>query len=424
MRHLGKSIILFALVALSGLVIVPSAVFARAAAQTVTYTKGWYEPNNPSAASRQMLYVNNPEQLQLAEMANYTPVWQSGRGPAIYSVQLAANSRYRAFFEHSNATGGAIGYGLFFFNNSGVATTITVRGKGFVQGFSASTGQGGGVAFRDVFNNYNGTNFQQISLAAGAGTWIRWDNLGGANFSGVVDFDTSAGGPLLRFVAYRGAFSGLPGSYYSTGYEDRGIEERVYKGVSEHTAVTTNLSYTIDSTDVNQPLLVNYTGYQGSFTNRTNWVTSLDRDNDLGQTNGVGPAIGSDMVTFNYNDAGESWVFGPTSPDLSGKTANLGNWGVVYRTNVTITNRDAVARTIALRIQAPPATPDGVPHYVQFAHFSSATGNWQSRNLTLGSAPFEYVTKSIPANSSATINGFFVIGAPSYAQLRQSAIIR
>jgi hypothetical protein len=366
-----------------------------------------------------MIYVNNPEKLIREDMADLNRN-ASNQGPTLLAVQATNGGRYRDFFEHSNGYGSPIGYGIFFYNNGSTTTRLTIRGKGFVSGFSPSTGQGGGTPFVQVFSNYNGSNLLVQDLAPGGRYWLRWDSVTGS-FSGVVDFDVDFGQLLVRHVTYTN-FANLPGSYYSQGYVQRNDgqdERRVYKGVSSTTAAITSASYSIDPADVNTYLPVSYQSYSGTKTGRS-WISSIDKGNN---PNG----IGSDMASFTQPDAinpatGQPWVFSATTTDASGRISNLGNWGVVYKNSIRVTNNTSTNRVVKLVLTPPPAIP-GEVHYVQFAYFNGSA--WVSKNITIGSGPFTYITSpSIAPGNSYTLNGFFVIGAPSYAHLTQSIYVQ
>lgn len=399
-------------------VLTPNNIAQASTTQTIAYTGGTYEPNNPSA-SRSLIYVNNPEKLIREDMADLIRN-SSNQGPTILSVQGVDGGRYRDFFEHANGYGSPIGYGIFFYNNGSTTARLTIRGKGFVSGFNASTGQGGGTPFVQVFSNYNGSNFLQQNIAPGGTYWLRWDSVTGS-FSGVVDFDIDFGKLLIRHVAYTN-FAGLPGSYYSQGYVQRNDgqdQRRVYKGVSSRTAALASVSYSIDSADVNTYLPVSYQSYSGTKTGRS-WISSIDQGNN---PNG----IGSDMASFTQPDAinpatGQPWVFSATTPDATGRISNLGNWGIVYKTTVTVTNNTNANRTVQMVLTPPPAIP-GETHYVQFAYFSGSA--WVSKNITIGSLAFPYYTSpTIAPGSSLTFSAYFVIGAPSYAHLTQSIFVK
>lgn len=393
---------------------------AVAPAQTLAYTLGSYEPNNPTA-SRSLIFDNNPEALANLDMANLSANWVSGKGPAVLSVQLTNGGRYRDFFEHSNNTSySTIGFGFFFYNNGATAATLTIMGKGTATSV-------GGQAFTQLFSNYGsgGTNYSVSTIPAGGSKWIHWGS--GTNFSsftgsfsGVMDFQVSGGQLLLRHVAYT-SFSGMPSSYNPMGYvkridalKDGGTQDqrRVYKGVSPYTAAVLQASYTIDSSDVGtattpKPLAVKYTDFNGTLQTGTSWRTSIDKGHRA-------TAIGSDMLSFVENDDPAVPTFSATTNDASGAIANLGNWGVVYKTVLTVTNNSGGNRTIHFRF-APPASGATI----QAGYFTGTS--WTASNIT-SAAPFTYYSKVIPSGTTV-INAYFVIGAPSYADLIQSIAV-
>lgn len=400
------------------LVLIPAFVLSTApvsaaTAQTLAYTMGHYEPNNPNS-NRRLIYVNNPEGLSAARLADLNRDPQ-GRGPALIYVQGSAGENYRLFFGHSNKSGAAMGYGILFFNNSSTTATLTVQGRGFAAG-----GISGGTPWAQLFNSYGpaSPNYSVTNIAPNGIHWIRWDNINGS-FSGVVDFNITGGNLLIRTVAYR-TFSNLPGSYYPMGYvtntdtfSDGTTQDqrRVYKGVSTHTATILNASYTITSSDVGRALPLNYQSYGGFLSGRTTWVSNIDSGNNS-------QGIGSDMAAFSLSSLnGTAWTFSATTNDASGRISNLGNWGIVYRTNITITNNSGAQRTVSLRFQPPAGSG-----FIQFAHFNGT--NWTATSTTLGAGPFTHRTVTIANGATATVNGFFVLGAPSFSNLTQSIFVQ
>lgn len=138
----------------------------------------------------------------------------------------------------------------------------------------------------------------------------------------------------------------------------------------------------------------------------------------------------SDLITFNFQRTGQpTWNFGPCTLDgFNPPTiANLGNWGVVYRNEVSISNPTPFNRTVDLRI-IPAISATEKLHLAYFD--SSRAQSWQSSMLTGRSSPgdlshdFTYASCSIPAGTTRTCTGFFVIGGPSTADLGQYIWVR
>jgi hypothetical protein len=401
----------------------PQAAAGRRA--TVEYTKGCYEPNAPGCA-RQLIFVNNPELLIPDDFAD------NGTTPySLYTLPVRAGGTYRDFAEHINdfnQTGRRrIGYALFFYNPTGATATVTIKAKSGGNPCAV----GGGTFFADVFSNHSGPfDVRTVppggqALVALTGSAPDFAFTGGC-VSSVADFDVAGSDLTLHHIVYsdisRIAFNAsgyTPQGYITTPNQTA----RYYKGLSPDNAVSSSLSFTLRAGDVNKAMPVRYREYTGNVTDNVIWPSNIDAGHRAN-------AIDSDLVTFTFQRApgAQVWQFGPRSLDgfSPPKIANLGNWGVVYKNQVTVTNPLGEARTIELKL-----IPALSSEQLHLAYFDpSQPQRWQARLLDGRTSDsdfahdFTYATCTIQARTTSTCTGYFVIGGPSTADLGQYVWIR
>ena len=384
----------------------------------IEYVKGCYEPNN-SNCSRKLIFVNNPELLIADDFAD------NGTTPySLYTLTLRNGQNYRDFAEHINdfSLSGRrnIGYGFMFKNNGNTNVRVTIKRKSGGNPCAI----GGGAFFADVFSNQTGA-FDVRTIGPGAQAFVALTGTApnfavtGGCISSVADFDVSGGDLTMHHLVYSDArnIATNASAYVAMDYVTSPAQTaRYYKGISDFTAVTARVSFTLNNSDVNKAMPMQYREYTGRFTDNLIWLSNINA--------GHRPeAMDSDLVTFNFQRTGApTWNFGPRTLDgFNPPTiANLGNWGVVYRNEVSISNPTQFNRTVDLRIIPAISTTEKL----HLAYFDpSRAQSWQSSMLTGRSSPgdlshdFTYASCAIPAGTTRTCTGFFVIGGPSTADL-------
>ncbi|MEM8532299.1 MAG: hypothetical protein AAGF95_15755 [Chloroflexota bacterium] len=327
---------------------------------TISYTPG----------GRQMIYVNNPELLLNADLANNRNRAE-GRGPSLLTVSIGAG-QYRDYFEHLNETGTEVAYGFYAWNPTNETVVVNRTAKGWAAGDFRI----GAQPFAQLFNNSESTT---LTLTPNTGGWIFRSDASfgpggiaqnGEFLTGVVDFgvaveNNAAAQIIVHHLVYDPSqFDTLPGSYEYIGYETRmrpsgSPESRTYKGISSSSEVTANLNITIESTDGPQDLQVSYPQYvadssgtyvPGPTITSPRWYThdipSRDRTDSQ--------VVANDMRSFDMPGWGLVNPLTRSSAPLPGETQNsypnFGNWGVVYNHNIAITNNSDRTRAIEARL--------------------------------------------------------------------------
>lgn len=359
-----------------------------------------------TGGGRSLIFVNNPEQIFSGDLgdANY--------GDKTVMRTTGVTGAYRNFFEHLNRTGFTIGHGVQLYNPNSTAITVKINGSGYEATVN------GGRPFKQMFSNYSsiGTAY---TVPAGGSRWLmRNDNsvLNNSFFSGVIDFTVSGGPVTINNIAYR-SFGALDGSTAYMSYiqrvePDGTHEARVYKGVSSYTEATaSNLDFNISDADAAGVLPVRYpnynltTGGYGSPVTRTNgWVSHIPPSNNAN-------AITNDMFSFLMPGWGP--LIDPViKSDGEGKYPNLGNWGVVYVTEGSVSNSGTRTRNLSLNVKANPTSSARIA-------YRGGDGVWRDLTIAAGSNVQHY-TFSVPAGGFVTFQSRFVLGGPSGGNLVQS----
>ena len=254
---------------------------------------------SPEAGARQLIFVNNPEQLY----SPYTDTFTAPSSPVTYydlaDVNLGAQSllqlslqpgSYRDYFEHVNRYSGAINYGVQIYNPNTTSIKVTLTGKGFNPD-SASGFSTGASAISEMMNNERPSSASYTApvtytVAGGRSLWLlRTDidyngarpNNSSKYGAGVVDFEVSLGRAVVSNVAYqtlRNLGSWTYNGYITRKYSSGGTpESRVYKGLFQYpnqasatgAGVLTSLSFSVDEqTASGSSLPVNYKRYTNS----------------------------------------------------------------------------------------------------------------------------------------------------------------
>ena len=359
-----------------------------AAAPEIAYTPG---------GARTLLFLNNPEQLITSDLGDATLGDKT-------LFRVTASGACRSFFEHVNRAGRTIGFGIQVYNPGPATVSVTVGAAGWVASIL------GGAPFADAFNGMGAA--APVTLTAGKSTWIlRRDEAVTHNtfFSGVVDFDVEGGGVIVNHIAYD-SFGALDGSTNDLGYVQRvepdGTHEaRMYKGVaSASEADAGTLEVTVGDAVGALPIRVaRYdlgTGTYGAATEVRDWTTHIGPAQNASATTG-------DMVGFTYG----AWTFDPLrASDGEGRYPNLGNWGVVYRLRVRVTNDGSATRTVTYRVSASPGAGAGIAR-------SASGGAWTSHRLEKGVA-LDLGAVTVPAGATRELDVAWVLGGPSGGGLK------
>lgn len=412
-------------------------------AASVSYTRG----------GRQMVYVNNPEKLLVQDLAHNVPAGQT-RGPSLLTVNLGTG-QYRDYFEHLNATGDSVAFGVYIWNPTNKRVVVTRTRKGF----AAGDFQVGARPFQQLNSATENTVLTlDPNLATPVrGGWIfRSDASYGAGgqagndrfLTGVFDFDINVEGgtatdlvTVHHLVYRRRNFAQLPGSYQYIGYITRDRfradgslgdpEHRTYKGVSAHSEVTANLSYNIGAGTSTGALPVTYPRYQqvnattGAFGPTATTVTdTIWYTHDIPSRDKPASFVAaSDMLSF----AMPGWtpVVDPltrSSSPYTGQTTlqypNLGNWGATYFHRVTVNNTSGRARNVDFYVGVYNST-DGDNSFVAY---QGNTGGWLTGSVRDGGTIL-YRTVQFPTGTS-TITVPLVMGAPADGRLFHKLVLK
>lgn len=423
---------------------------------------------------RQLIFVNNPERLELGFTDNTAGSVTSGftyndladptlGGKALLKLTVNPGS-YRDLFEHVwNVTKAAtpaeaqnpLYYGIEVYNPNSSSITVTLYGEGFV------TGTTGGQPFADLLNG---------EAAGGAGTaytvppghtiWVMRTDVDysgqrpvnpGSFFSGVADFDVAGGQAVVYNLAYQNLSSvtGVPaattkpvqnfpnlGDAEYMGFITRRYnltaapESRTYKGLLVYpgasgtgAGVVANLAFTVDDTTPAGALKVTYPQYVKDATtglygpsatvmvSGTGWYTHNTPLRDTSTAHLVGNDL-FDILTPGY---GTVFSLYPTyAPNTPYSQANVANWGVTYHDAVTVTNSGTRDRTFTLNLSNNGGGGSAIAYL-------DPTGAWQQ--TVIRTTAFPYYTFTVPAGQTVTTDGYFVLGAPSVGTLRHSVSV-
>ncbi|MBC8103442.1 MAG: hypothetical protein H7Z41_12765 [Cytophagales bacterium] len=425
--------------------------------------------------TRQLIFVNNPERLEVGYTdavpgsvtsgVTYNDLADADQGrKAIQRLTVPAGS-YRNLFEHvynlSRATvpaaaGNPIQYGVSVYNPNRFTVKVTVFGKGFV------TGTAGGKPLADVLNaEQAGTPGTVLQVYPGQTVWILRTDTDfattgpinpGSFFSGTVDFDVLGGVVIVSNLAYQtysdtlarppisvpAPFDFFPGL---SGPDDMGFitrrytltaapESRVYKGLMSYpkmtgsgSGVTTNLSFSVDDATVAGDLPVTYPQYvrdavTGEFAPSptaviagTGWFT---HNTPLRDTPTV-RVVGNDLFDIQQPGFGRVYaLFATNAANTPFAQSNLGNWGILYRDAITVTNSGSRDRTFALSLNN--SSGSGSP-----IAYRDEAGVWQ--NTLVRAVPVTYYSFTVLAGATQTIEGTFTLGCPGVGTLRHAVTV-
>ena len=406
----------------------------------VDYRKTCFDPVQKgecaAGESRSLIYTNNPEALTRQDLAD------SGGTPYSFHTANVNAGRHRSFASHiaaSGTVGGNIGYALIFRNTGSRNLSLTIRGKAAIDS-CVPNGAGGAEIFTQTFNNYDRA-VENYTIAPGASKFLPVTGVA-PNYTMstsscpnvLVDFDASAA-LQVQHIAFRDArfinpnFASYVPMSYITGASVLSAsappEDRYYKGLSPFSAVRFDASTTLSSSDrIGDRIPVRYSDYNGQTQNRDfgpqnkfdrTWWSNI---NAGGQSGLALTAMGSDVLTFTFTRtfAGQTTtnVFSPTTRDGTRRIHNLGNWGVVYTQSISISNPTANARTVDFMLSP-------VPNNTFFAatlNHNTVGAIWRSFNWKSG-PDIAYATCRIPANTTRTCRGSYVLGGPGSADLIQ-----
>lgn len=265
------------------------------------------------------LYCNNPEELLNAgclgdaDLGNRYLLWAYVSGPC------------QTWYEHLNATGSTIGYGVQLYNAGAFRVRVDVTNVGFgldatspwLQFFGGSSGAGGAVG-----------TFQ---LPPGGVLWLQRNDTAipdGSIFNGAVRFSVWGGSVYAFWYAYRD-FGHIDGTAAYIGWvtstdPDGADEGRVYKGIAAGGTFfeTARLGYRVSELLAAPAVWDSHRCGDGS----------------------------NDMQDFLVPTGGPSDPAPVTVSCGDSPQANLGNWGVQYAYTLDVTNDTGVARTIHLQL--------------------------------------------------------------------------
>ncbi|HYW08648.1 MAG TPA: hypothetical protein VE913_16930 [Longimicrobium sp.] len=406
---------------------------AGVTAATVSYTRG----------GRQMVYVNNPEKLLSGDLAHNVPSGQT-QGPSLLTVNLGTGE-YRDYFEHLNATGDSVAFGVYIYNPTSKKVVVTRRRKGF----AAGDYQIGARPFQQL-NSASETTPLTLDPAANVrGGWIFRSDVsygaagqaaGNQFLTGVFDFDINVEGGVAtdqvivhHLVYRRRLFTSLPGTYKYIGYITRDRynadgsvgdpEHRTYKGVSPHSTVTANLAYTFDTGTTAGALPVTYSRYgvvnsaTGEFgpvstVRDTLWYThdipARDKTNSF--------VTASDMLSFTL--PGWPPVVNPlTKSSYNSLYPNLGNWGATYSHTVTVTNNSGRSRNVVFRVGIHNSTESDN----SFVAYQGYNSGWTTGVVRDGASITTDTVAFPTGTTSRTVS--LVMGAPADGRLFHKLVL-
>ncbi|WP_405109456.1 hypothetical protein OG559_28585 [Micromonospora sp. NBC_01405] len=390
-------------VAVTGLLSLLMAAGAVVAAPATAAVPTGTMSGSTVADGRSLLYVNNPEPLRNADLA------EAGRPISVHG--LTTGGAYRAYFEHVNRTSPAVSlhYGIRLTNGRSTATTVT-RTRSVWRTGAASIG---GPALADFFNGSESTT---ITVPGNGGrAWLyRSDQLGSSlpatvnqYLVGAADF-TSTGVLTAEVLAWS---STVPtGNYFYPGYttelRDGFPQHRVDKGLSPISAAALTITSTLTSGKVEDQLLSATAGANkacptNSYAN-TGWATNLNHLQNVG-------ALGGDMVSLTTPEG--QLVTSCVNSPFGGGTPSLRNWGVLYTVQLTVDNQSYAPRALAL-------TVTGVGGGVNVAYRPPGGTAWQSA-LVGDLSAVTWATVTAPPGRSTFTAAFAVSGPGRFGLLHR-----
>ena len=385
-------------IALSSLLGVLASAFISATraqtAPTVSYT--------PEAGARQLLFVNNPEKLELSYTDRYTYVNNGvttpsatqgvtfndladpGKGQkAIFQATLPPGS-YRDIFEHvfvgtadyvppqgGNTLPAAApaNYAVQIYNPNAAPITVALVGKSLRTGFL------GGQPLADVLNAEQGGSAPvTYTLPAYRVVWLLRSDVDyagtrpinqGSFFSGVIDFDVSGGSCVVTNIAYqnlRALTRWTDMGFIPRCYASGAPESRVYKGLMAYPSqtaspgsVVAHLPFTVTSATAKGELPVTYPQYVSDGSGNYAPSATAAVSATFWQTHNIpsrnASVAASDMYNLLMPGFGTVYALSPTpAPNTPLTAANIANWGITYHDALTITNNDTRPRTFALTL--------------------------------------------------------------------------
>ncbi len=383
---------------------------------------------------------------------------------------------YRDLLEHVNQTGYSLNYGVQIYNPSATGSIfVTTVGKGYWGNAAAGFSTGGRV-FSEMLANEaldmrNGVVPRTYRIYPGRTLWLlRSDidyagsrpNANRQTATGVVDFDLTGGSAVVSNIAYQNLRNITSWSY--SGYITRttrflstaaipttltSTESRVYKGLYKYpgqtqptgATVTTNMSFTVsDSTKAGLTsaagtTIPDGTGYSELPIQSVRYIRNVGTGvyeptgavvADTAWWTGNSPsrearAVTSDM--FNVDMPGWGMVNTLTLgawPNTAQTTPNLGNYGVQYNENITVTNTGQRDRIVHFVLNNGGGGSSSLAYLDQ-------SGIWNFGNCAAFSAlqnpppaTVTYFVLSVPAGQTRTGNATFLVGAPGIGSLRHA----
>jgi hypothetical protein len=422
--------------------------------------------------TRQMLFVNNPERLEigftdlvtgsLTYGTTFSDLADANLGRKNLFQMTVAPGSYRNLFEHAYnltrattpaAANNPIRYGIAVYNPNKFNISLTVYGKGFV------TGPNGGQPFVDALNSTAAPT--TYTLQRGQTVWIFRSEIDfplftitpGNFFTGLVDFDIAGGSAVVTNLAYQTFnenYGRMPLSVpmqfehlnASSGPENMGFavrrytaaatpESRVYKGLMTYpnsgvgspsgSGVVTNLSFTVnDSTPAASELPVTYPIYAQTAAGSGIWAASATNFSGTGWFTHNVPlrdtatikVVANDM--FNIITPGYGTLYAlnqSNAPNTPFGQANFGNWGIIYHDSITVTNTGTRDRAFALHLNNMSGGNSPIA-------YRNGSGVWQ-QTIVRG-APVAYYNFAVPAGQTVTVDGYFTLGCPGVGTLKHA----
>lgn len=397
MSSIKKRLFSMGILSILTVLIFGSTTLATGTAPTVSYATG---------GTRNLIFVNNPEQITTSDLAD-----KSYGGKSIYRDTLA-QGKYRSFFEHLNSTSSTIGYAIKLYNPSSTSISATIHGSGYEVSIY------GGKPFSQMLQNYSQTGTTYTIAANGTLYILRKDASVSSHtfFSGVIDFDIS-GSVIIDHIAYL-TYSNIANPLQYEGYiqrieSDGTHEARMYKGMSQYSeAKASSINFTIDDS-VKGVLPVMHDSYNltaKSWTSPTlhnsGWHSNIAPYNNA-------DAVHADMVTLYTPGYGNIDPF--TASDGEGKYPNIGNWGVLYTVEGSVTNNGTFTRNLSVNLQACPTAGAAIA-------YKGSDGVWRDMKIA-ASSNVQYYTFTIPAGQTISYSASYVLGGPSGGDLVQSIAV-
>lgn len=414
---------------------------------------------------RKLIFSNNPEEIHAQE--SFCDLADAGEpcGRSLLSVS-ALSGAYRVWWEHSNKTKRALGFGIRVRVDGAQCAVLTISGSGFVE----DAPRDGGREFVELFA---GLRSRTVPVCPGDDVWaFRTANsdtiVHNKYFAGVVDFSVSVVPVSLEVLVYDREPAAT--TFYA-GYDTRvlgGVHESlVYKGVSPYTeAVATNVDFTLTDEDRPGRLPVRYHpfllppqskppideghciagrspacfGDLGVFSPewlvQDHWISHISPE-PTDRNEKRRRAVVTDIVPLVTPGYGEgcrrveppvdleclilSPYFKWDYPDMSDRWLypNWGNWAVHYRLRGAISNRGSRIRKLHLGLRADGNSPiayrgqDRI--WRQFALKKASSDNPSDY------FPYSYIT--VPPGAVVDYAGDFILSGPGAGTFEQLVIL-